>query len=205
MFVSRTEVSCRDSIHLDSRVTGANAMSSSDDRSAAPSFLDRTNRSSEGAAVRPGSAGFQSVAGASVSAIATFRGPVRRSRYCASDWRHESAACCRSACVIVICISFSASANVAGATSGPEPAPVPKVGGAPTVVGDDDELADGDGMRHALPATSTPSGARIRNWRRVFIGCLNSRFWELNFRLLSGAIYRETDLSVMPACLESTI
>ena len=81
----------------------------------------------------PGSIGFQSVAGASVSAIATFRGPVRRSRYGASDRRHESAACCRSAGVIVTCISFSASANVAGVTAGPEPAPVPNVGGAPGV------------------------------------------------------------------------
>ena len=69
----------------------------------------------------PGSIGFQSVAGASVAAIATLRGPVRRSRYGAIDVRHESAACCRSAGVIVTCISFSASANVAGVTAGPEP------------------------------------------------------------------------------------
>src|SRR5215475_3083049 len=145
-------------------------MSSSDDGGAAPSALDRTNRSGADCAVTPGSAGFQIVAGGSVSAIATFRGPVRRSRYCASDWRHEAAACCRSACVIVTCISLSASANVAGVTSGPEPAPVPNVGGAPAVVDPDDALVCGAALRHALAATSAPTGAQIRNWRGVFIG-----------------------------------
>src|SRR5262245_40758072 len=151
-------------------------MSSSDDGSAAPPVLDRTKRSSEGDAVRPGSVGVQSVAGASVYAIATFRGPVRRSRYCASDWRHEVAACSRSACVIVTCISLSASANVADVTSGPEPAPVPNVGGAPAVVGVDEELVGVAELRHALAATSAPRGALIRNWRRVFIVFFNSRF-----------------------------
>src|SRR5262249_10632103 len=128
---------------------GANAMASSDDGSAAPSVLDRTNRSGGDDTVRPGSAGFQIVAGASVSAIVTFRGPVRRSRYCASDCRHESAACCRSVCVIVTCVSFSASAKVAGVTSGPEPVPVPNVGGAPAVAGpdgEDGELVGGDAL-----------------------------------------------------------
>src|SRR5262245_2178976 len=172
MFVSRSEESSRDSIHLDSCVTGANAMSASDDGSAAPPVLDRTNRSGADSAGAPGSAGFQSVAGASVSVIATFRGPVRRSRYCASDWRHELAACCRSAGVIVTCISLSASANVAAVTSGPEPTPVPKVGGAPAVVGADVGLFGCDAVRHALAATSAPRGALIRNWRRVFIDWL---------------------------------
>src|SRR5262245_23748337 len=148
-------------------------MSSSDDGSAAPSVLDRTNRSGKAGAVSPGIAGFQTVAGASVSDIATFLGPVRRSRYCASDWRHEPAAWRRSAGVIVTCISLSASANVAAVTSGPEPAPVPNVGGAPAVVGPDGEL-DGElagaaALRHALAATSALRGALIRNWRRVFI------------------------------------
>ena len=151
-------------------------MSSSDDGIAATSDLDRTNRSGADSAVTPGSAGFQSVAGASVSAIATFRGPVRRSRYCASDWRHEPAACCRSAGVIVICISLSASANVAAVTSGPEPAPVPNVGGAPAVVGVDEGFVGVAELRHALAATSAPRGALIRNWRRVFIVFFNSRF-----------------------------
>src|SRR5215813_9720801 len=144
-------------------------MSSSDEGSAAPPAFDRTNRSGADSVVTPGSAGFQSVAGASVSAIATLRGPVRRSRYCASDWRHEPAACCRSAGVIVTCISLSASANVCAVTSGPEPAPVPKVGGAPAVVGVDEVSVGVAELRHALAATNAPRGALIRNWRRVFI------------------------------------
>src|ERR1051326_4589704 len=90
MFVRRSDVSLRDSIHLESCVTGANAMSSSEDGSAAPSSFERTKRSIEGSAVtRPGITGFQSVAGVSVASIATLRGPVRRSRYGAIDSRHE--------------------------------------------------------------------------------------------------------------------
>src|SRR5581483_3730738 len=116
-------------------------MASSDDGSGAPSAFDRTNRSRDGNTASPGSIGFQSVAGASVASIATFRGPVRRSRYGASDWRHESAACWRSAGVIVTCTSFSASANVADVTTGPEPVPVPNVGGAPATGGVDCEPA----------------------------------------------------------------
>ena len=130
------------------------------------SFLDRwlMVMSIAGAAI-PGSIGFQTVAGASVSASATLRGPVRRSRYCASDCRHESAACCRSAAVIVTCISFSASANVAAVTAGPEPAPVPNVGGAPGVpaAGVDCEAGVGVSLLHAAAVTRKPSGARIRN------------------------------------------
>src|SRR5215475_13240289 len=151
-------------------------MSSSDDGSAAPSALDRTNLSGVDSAVTPGSAGFQSVAGASVSAIFTLRGPVRRSRYCARDWRHEPAACCRSAGVIVTCISLSASANVCDVTSGPEPAPVPNVGGAPAVVGVDGALFGVAELRQAPAATRALRGALIRNWRRVFIVFFNSRF-----------------------------
>src|SRR5262245_34924863 len=74
---------------------------------------------------------------------------------------------------MVTCMSFSASANVAGVTTGPEPAPVPNVGGAPGVAGGVGEgVCDSalSGERKAAVATSTPSGARIRNWRRVFIG-----------------------------------
>ena len=82
----------------------------------------------------PGSIGFQSVAGASVVGDRDLARPgaaleVRRHRLSATT----SAACCRSAGVIVTCISFSASANVAGVTAGPEPARVPNVGGAPGV------------------------------------------------------------------------
>src|SRR5207245_10423326 len=111
----------------------------------------------------PGSIGFQSVAGASVAVIATFLGPVRRSKYCASDVRHESAACCRSAGVMATCISFSASANVAGVTGGPAPVPGPNVGGAPGVTGVGWELKEDDLFRQATAPTSTASGARTRN------------------------------------------
>src|SRR5437667_11317970 len=163
MFVSRSDVSFRDSIHWDSWVTGAKAMASSEDGRAAPSGFDRTNRSPGGDAAIPGSIGFQSVAGASVAAIATFLGPVRRSKYWASEVRQESAACCRSAVVMATCISFSASANVAGVTGGPAPAPVPNVGGAPAVLVVDCELADGVSLRQAVAATSTAMGAVIRN------------------------------------------
>src|SRR6266536_1054310 len=181
MFVSLSDVSFRDSIHLDSCVTGAKAIASSDEGSWALSAFDLTNRSRDVDAAMPGSMGFQSVAGASVGAIVTLRGPVRRSRYWASDVRHVSAACCRSASVIVTCISFSASANVAGETAGPEPAPVPNVGGAPGVSGVDCELDGPDLLRQAA-VTSTAIGAVIRNWRRVFIRV--DRVRNL-FRLLS--------------------
>src|SRR5256885_1531762 len=72
---------------------------------------------------------------------------------------------------MVTCMSFSASANVAGLTAGPEPIPVAKVGGAPGVDGGVVDWAAGCGSppRHAAAATSTPSGARIRNCRRVFM------------------------------------
>src|SRR5262252_7222960 len=103
--------------------------------------------------------------------MATLRGPVRRSRYCAIDSRHESAACFRSDGVIVTCVNLSASANVSTVTSGPEPFPVPNVGGAPAVVGVDVALLDCGEVRHAVTPTRTPRGARIRNWRRVFMVC----------------------------------
>src|SRR5262245_32382355 len=113
MLVSRSDVSLFDSIHLDSCVTGANAMASSDDGSGEPSGFERTNRSrADPYAGTPGIIGSHSVAGASVATIATFLGPVRRSRYGAIALRHDSTACCRSAGVIVTCISFSASAKV---------------------------------------------------------------------------------------------
>src|SRR5438876_10000914 len=131
MFVSRSDVSFRDSIHWDSWVTGAKAIASSEDGTAALSGFDRTNRSRDGAAAIPGSIGFQSVAGASVASIATFRGPVRRSKYCGSDVRHESAACWGAAGVMGTCISVSASAIVAGVTGVAGPAPGPEGGGGP--------------------------------------------------------------------------
>src|SRR5262249_57226888 len=102
-----------------------------------PRDFDRASRPSGGGGAMPGSIGFHSVAGVSVGAMLTLRGPVRRSRYGAIDWRHESAACCRSAAVIVTCISFSASANVAADTTGPDAVPAPKVGSAPGVTDSD--------------------------------------------------------------------
>src|SRR5471032_2832156 len=120
MFVRRTDDNCFDSIHLDNCVTGANAIASSVDGNGIAVALDRTNlsaRSRAGETTTPGIAGFQMVAGESVAAMASLRGPVRRSRYGASDCRHVSAACWRSGGVIVTCINFSASANVAGVTS----------------------------------------------------------------------------------------
>ena len=146
-------------------------MASSDDGSGAPSAFDRTNRSRDGPAAMPGSIGFQSGGRRVGGAIATFRGPVRRSRYGASDCRHESAACCRSAGVIVTCISFSASANVVG-----------RHGGAGPRARAERRRCAGRGRRRlaklwmaaSLVAAGggrgeNPSGARMRNWRRVFI------------------------------------
>jgi hypothetical protein len=80
MSVSRSEVICRDSIQRESCVTGAKAIASSDAGSGALSAVDRTNRSRGGPGGIPGSMGFHSIAGVSVAAIATLRGPVRRSR-----------------------------------------------------------------------------------------------------------------------------
>src|ERR1041385_6871408 len=169
MFVRRSEVSLRDSIQRDSCVTGAKAIASSADGSATSTF-ERTKLSRPGPAVIPGSIGFHKVAGTSVSASATLRGPVRRSRYCASDVRQEPAACCLSASVIVTCMSFSASANVSGETAGPLPAPVPNVGGAPGGAEVEDEFVDVGLLRQAAAATRTAIGAWFRNWRRVFMG-----------------------------------
>src|SRR5215472_654251 len=108
MFVRRSDVSLRDSIHLDSCGTGAKAMSSSDEGKAALSGFDLTKRSCGDAIGTPGSAGFHNVAGASVASIVIFFGPVRRSRYGAKFSRQVSAACFLSAEVIVTCIRLSA-------------------------------------------------------------------------------------------------
>jgi len=94
---------------------------------------------------------------------------VRRSRSGAIDRRQLSAAISRSPALISTCASFSASANVDGATAGPETGAVANVGGAPGVVGG----ADAEGglwasRPHATAAPSTESGAVIRNCLRVF-------------------------------------
>ena len=91
--MSRWEVIFRVSIHRDSSVTGANAIASSEEGTATASAVDRTKRSRAGPAAIPGSTGFQIIAGGSVSVMATFRGPLRRSRYGASERRQVSAAC----------------------------------------------------------------------------------------------------------------
>jgi hypothetical protein len=96
------------------------------------------------------------------------RGPVRRSSNGAIDRCQLAAAISRWAALIVTCASFSASAKVAGATAGPETGPVPKVGGAPGVAGAEPPVLRGS-LSHATEAASAPSGAVIRNRRRVFI------------------------------------
>ena len=160
--VSRADVSVFDSIQRDNCVTGANAIASSDAGSGDVSGFERTKRSRAGPDGIPGSIGFQSVAGASVAAIATFLGPVRRSRYGAIALRHESTACCRSAGVIATCMSFSASTKVVGVMAGPTPGAVANAGGAPGVVGvacAGGADAGGVSLLHAAAATRTPSGA----------------------------------------------
>jgi hypothetical protein len=165
MFVSRVEVSCFDSIHRESIVTGANAIASSVDGRTMVLLVLRTNRSRDGPVAMPGSIGFQSEPGASAAARASFLGPVRRSRYGVIEPRHESLACCRCAGVIVTCTSFSASANVAGVTGGPEPAAVPNVGGAPGagVPAAEGVCAGFWPSRHAPATARSVTGAWIRN------------------------------------------
>src|SRR2546428_13063719 len=101
----------------------------------AAALLLRTNVARVGPELSPASTGVQRVAGAMCGSSAIFRGPTRRSRSGAIDCRQLAAAISRSAALIVTCASFSASANVAGDTTGPDAGDVPKVGGAPGVVG----------------------------------------------------------------------
>jgi hypothetical protein len=101
--------------------------------------------------------GVHLVAGATSGSSGTVRGPVRRSSIGAIVLRHVAAAIVRSLVVIVTCASFSASAKVAGVTSGPTGGAVPKVGGAPAVgVADFCSCA---APLHAAAALSSPSGA----------------------------------------------
>jgi hypothetical protein len=167
MLVSRSDVSLRVSIHRESRVTGANAMSASLDGSGPGSLALRMNLSRSAITFCPGRAGFHRVAGARSDSNFTFLGPVRRSSIEAIDLRQLAAAIFRSASVIVTCASFSASAKVAGETSGPTSGAVPNVGGAPgggVVVDFDSDFWPWQ----AATVPRSPSGARIRNWRRVF-------------------------------------
>src|SRR5262249_45808716 len=159
------------SIQRDKRVTGANAMSASLAGSARASLLLRTNLSLTGPGLAAVNTGFQRVAGASSGSSAIFFGPVLRSSSGAIDRCQLAAAISRSSAVIVTCASFSASANVEAATGGPDAGDVPKVGGAPGVVGSGVWLTvAGCRSRQATAAPTTPSGAVIRNCLRVFIG-----------------------------------
>src|SRR5579862_771046 len=93
-----------------------------------------TNRSRTGPAVWPGSTAFQRDQGDTAGSSATLRGPVRRSKSAPIELRQLPAASSRSAGRNSTCISFSASANVDGETTGPTGAAVPKAGGAPAGV-----------------------------------------------------------------------
>src|SRR5581483_10573447 len=137
MFVSRVDDSFRDSIHRESFVTGANAMSASFAGSGPGSVLLRTKRSRVGPAGVGPRFGFHCVAGATVGSSAILRGPVRRSSSAAIDVRQLDAAMRRSASAICTCTSFSASPNVTGDTSGPTGGAVLNAGGAPGVDGVD--------------------------------------------------------------------
>src|SRR5204863_8261431 len=93
----------------------------------------------------------------------------------ASDVRQLRDAISRCAAVIVTCISFSASANVAGVTSGPTGGALLSAGGAPGVSGVADfavapPVDACSSPRHAAIVTARPTGALRRNWRRVFMG-----------------------------------
>src|SRR5262245_66361439 len=116
--------------------------------------------------------GVQTVAGATSASSATLRGPLRRSISGASDRCQLDAASSRSDGRIVICTSFSASANVPAETGGPVTGPVPNVGGAPGVEEAGAELVadpegDGEWPVHAAAAAGGPRGVAGRDWRRV--------------------------------------
>src|SRR6201994_2514545 len=131
MLVSCSEVSLRVSIQRDSRVTGANAMSSSLVGSGPGSILLRTNMLRSGPAALPGSAASQWDQGANSASSATLRGPTRRSYSGAIALRQLTTASLRSASLNSTWTSFSASAKVSGDTSGPTAGAVAKAGGVP--------------------------------------------------------------------------
>ncbi len=174
MRVRRSELSLRVSIQRESLLTGAKAISASLMGSGPGSAAERTKRSRPGPAVMPGRTGFHCVAGAIVDSIATLRGPVRRSYTEARVRRQLEAAMSRSAGVSDTCTNFSASAKVFAVTSGPTCGAVPKAGGAPGGGVPGGAVVAGVAVCAstvcvATTAPSTPSGAWIRNWRRVFM------------------------------------
>src|SRR5512138_3450088 len=148
-------------------------MSASFDGSGTSVVDERTNRSAAVGRSSLEASGIHRVAGGSVSSSASLRGPVRRSINAAIDVRQLFVAISRCAGVIVTCISFSASANVVGETSGPTGGAVLKAGGAPGVSGGGVALP-GDASclepLHAAIVAARPSGALMRNCRRVFTG-----------------------------------
>src|SRR6185503_10897090 len=170
MLVRRVDVSFFDWIQCESCATVANAIASSVAGSGPGSVVLRTKRSRAGFASLPIVSGFHRDAGCTASAIATLRGPVRRSMSDAIAVRQLSAATFRSASVIATRASFSASANVVVVTGGPAPGPVLNAGGAPGVPGVELAVADDceSPLRQAAAAPRSPSGAVMRNWRRVF-------------------------------------
>ena len=88
-----------------------------------------------------------------------------------SAWRKLAAAIARSSSRISICTSFSASAKVCCVTTGPVCGAVPNAVGAPGVdgvIGLPGWAVCASWPRHASAAASRPSGARMRNCRRVF-------------------------------------
>src|SRR4026208_324761 len=166
MLVRRSEVSAFCSIHRDSRVTGEKAISASFVGSAIDSAALRTNLIEVGTPYPTASAGLHRVAGATRDWIATLRGPVRRSSSGAIDRGQLAAATWRSDDVMLTRASFSASSNVDTDTGGPDTGPVPKVGGAPAVVGGAAVDPLSCPPRHATAAAIAPIGAVIRNLRR---------------------------------------
>ena len=127
----------------------------------------RTKRSCFGPAGVPGIIGSQSEAGATEASMTTFFGPVRRSIVPAIARLQLPAACPRSAAVISMRTSFSASATVAAETGGPTGGAVPKAGGVPAA---GVAAGAGDACPAAPFATAaaprTPAAVCARNSRR---------------------------------------
>src|SRR5262245_11812520 len=187
MLVRRSDVIFFCSIQRESCVTVAYAISASFAGNERASPLLRTNASRDGPIGWPPRFGFHRVAGATLSSSATLRGPTRRSSCGAIARGQLSAAISRSAALIVTCISFSASAKVAGDTGGPTAGAVANVGGAPGVAGAAGAEAGGlapvvvcGSLLQAIATPSAPSGAVIRNCLRVFMGSASACLYHVS-------------------------
>src|SRR3954454_4304035 len=159
MRVRRSEVSCRDWIQPESRVSGANAISVSLSGSGSCPIGVRVNRSFAGKVFCRESRGFHEVAGATEGPGENFRGPVRRSYNGAIVFRQLPAAILRSLLPSSNCTSFSASAKVDVETGGPASGDVPKAGGAPGVA----VAASGPPLRHPGNAANRQAETRVKN------------------------------------------